>query len=91
MRVFAALFVALVSSSLAEDVTVKVEKGTVKGVREDGEESGKYYYAFRGVRYAQPPTGKLRFKVRSCKKWYLSKYNSIKNNLSLFKSNPLIC
>lgn len=52
----------LVASSLAEDVTVTTEKGSVKGVREDHDQ-GQYYYAFKGIRYAQPPTGKLRFKV----------------------------
>ncbi len=57
------LFCALLSAVAAEDVTVKTDKGVVKGLRED-HEHGQYYYAFKGVRYAQPPTGKLRFKVK---------------------------
>ena len=50
--------------ALGEDVTIRLEKGTVKGVRED-HDMGQYYYAFKGIRYAAPPTDKLRFKVRA--------------------------
>jgi hypothetical protein len=49
-------------AALAEDISVKMDKGTVKGIRVD-HDMGQYYYSFRGVRYAQAPTGKLRFKV----------------------------
>ena len=47
---------------MAEEMKVKTDKGTVKGVRVD-HDFGQYYYSFRGVRYAQAPVGKLRFKV----------------------------
>ncbi len=53
---------ACLAVTSCEDVKVKTDKGAVKGVREDHDE-GQYYYAFKGIRYAQPPTGKLRFKV----------------------------
>ena len=46
----------------AEEITVKSYKGAVKGVRID-HDFGQYYYAFRGIRYAKAPVGKLRFKV----------------------------
>jgi carboxylesterase type B len=49
-------------AALAEDISVKMDKGTVKGIRVD-HDMGQYYYSFRGVRYAQAPTGKLRFKA----------------------------
>jgi len=45
----------------AEEMTVQSHKGAVKGVRID-HDFGQYYYAFRGVRYAKAPVGKLRFK-----------------------------
>ncbi len=48
----------------AEKVTVKISKGTIKGGRVD-HDFGQYYYAFKGIRYAKPPTGELRFKVSS--------------------------
>ena len=54
--------IAWATLALAEEMTVKVEKGNVKGVRID-HDFGQYYYSFRGIRYAQAPTGKLRFKV----------------------------
>jgi len=46
----------------AEEMTVQSHKGAVKGVRID-HDFGQYYYAFRGIRYAKAPVGKLRFKA----------------------------
>lgn len=60
MKVF--LSVCLLASLVwGEDVVLKTEKGNVRGKRMDGD-FGQYYYSFRGIRYAQAPTGKLRFK-----------------------------
>ena len=52
---------ALVKSQ-DDKVIVKIDQGTVKGLKvvTDGLE----YLSFRGIRYAQPPVGPLRFKVR---------------------------
>ncbi len=52
------------SLACAEEMTVKGEKGAIKGVRID-HDFGQYFYAFRGIRYAKAPVGKLRFKVRT--------------------------
>ena len=46
-----------------KNIVLKTQKGNVRGKRVDAE-MGAYYYSFRGIRYAQAPTGKLRFKVR---------------------------
>lgn len=54
------LFVA--SLACAEEITVKGDKGAIKGVRID-HDFGQYFYAFRGIRYAKAPVGKLRFKA----------------------------
>lgn len=40
---------------------MKTDKGNIRGLRVDTDQ-GIYYYSFRGVRYAQPPVGSLRFK-----------------------------
>ena len=62
MKVF--LSVCLLASLVwGEDIVLKTEKGNVRGKRMDGD-FGQYYYSFRGIRYAQAPTGKLRFKVK---------------------------
>lgn len=49
------------SLACAEEITVKGDKGAIKGVRID-HDFGQYFYAFRGIRYAKAPVGKLRFK-----------------------------
>jgi len=54
--------VLLATVAFAEEVSVKTDKGSVKGIRQD-HDFGQYYYSFRGIRYAQTPTGKLRFKA----------------------------
>merc|ERR1711892_229636 len=46
----------------AEDVTVMLDKGKLKGERMDYD-FGQYYYAFKGVPYAKPPVKELRFKA----------------------------
>jgi len=56
-----ALACLAISATIAEEITVKTNKGAVKGVRID-HDFGQYYYSFRGIRYAQAPVGKLRFK-----------------------------
>merc|ERR1712013_485262 len=44
----------------AEDVTVMLNKGKLKGERMDYD-FGQYYYAFKGIPYAKPPVKELRF------------------------------
>lgn len=43
--------------------TVKVQQGRMQGIRIKNVDGSSYYYAFRGIPYAKPPVGKLRFKV----------------------------
>ena len=47
---------------MAEDVTVMLSKGKLKGERMDYD-FGQYYYAFKGIPYAKPPVKELRFQV----------------------------
>merc|ERR1719232_2200768 len=56
------LITALVSLTTAEDVTVSVVSGKLRGERVDYD-FGQYYYAFKGVPYAKPPVQDLRFKA----------------------------
>ena len=62
------------SLACAEEITVKGKKGAIKGVRID-HDFGQYFYAFRGIRYAKAPVGKLRFKVCSNSPFFLSSVN----------------
>ena len=43
-------------------VTVTVAQGTLAG-REETSKCQKTFYSFRGIPYAKPPVGPLRFKV----------------------------
>ncbi|XP_057336605.1 juvenile hormone esterase-like [Microplitis mediator] len=40
---------------------VEVEHGQVKGIRDKNVDGIHYFYAFRGIPYAKPPIGELRF------------------------------
>ena len=55
-------FLLILGLASAEEVTVRLDDvGTIRGSRVD-QEMGEYYYAFKGIRYAAAPTGKLRFR-----------------------------
>jgi len=54
----------------AERPTVTVEQGTLQGVKLSTV-WGKEYLAFRGIPYARPPVGKLRFQAS----WFLCAYS----------------
>lgn len=44
-------------------VEVKVQQGVLSGEQLTTDPDGTPYYSFKGIPYAQPPLGKLRFKV----------------------------
>nr|QEA03473.1 carboxylesterase [Plodia interpunctella] len=64
------IFLLLIADVALHTVQVKVEQGTVIGIRLSTVFEKKLYYAFYGVPYAQPPVGELRFKdPKPAKKW----------------------
>merc|ERR1719150_3674772 len=54
------LLASLLAGIMAEDVTITLNKGKLKGERMDYE-FGQFYYAFKGIPYAKPPVKELRF------------------------------
>merc|ERR1712168_1500367 len=54
------VIVGTIVLATAEDVTVMLNKGKLKGERMDYD-FGQYYYAFKGIPYAKPPVKELRF------------------------------
>lgn len=42
---------------------VETQLGQIRGVRSVSFLNNEVYYSFKGIRYAKPPLGKLRFKV----------------------------
>lgn len=47
---------------MSEQLIVETKAGKVRGARQTNFE-GDEFYAFRGVPYAKPPVGQLRFQV----------------------------
>lgn len=43
--------------------TVETENGTVRGILSETLYHQKQYYSFKGIPFAKPPVGELRFKV----------------------------
>ena len=57
-----ALLLLLAPSAYQEDsLLVRLPEGAVRGVRELSE-SGRPFHSFYGIRYAEPPTGRLRLR-----------------------------
>ncbi|XP_069669062.1 juvenile hormone esterase-like [Periplaneta americana] len=54
---------------MSETVTVTIAQGELRG-RQEVSKCGQTYYSFRGVPYAKPPVGPLRFKApQPCDAW----------------------
>ena len=43
-------------------ITVKIQEGTLRGEKLESVRGGSYF-SFKGIPYAKPPIGDLRFKV----------------------------
>lgn len=50
--------------ALSDSIIVRTAQGKVRGTMMESY-TGKSFFAFRGVRYAESPTGDYRFKVPS--------------------------
>ncbi|XP_063218438.1 uncharacterized protein LOC134528616 [Bacillus rossius redtenbacheri] len=48
--------------TMAEFVTVDISQGRLRGKRVTSDATGSTFYSFRGIPYAKPPLGPLRFK-----------------------------
>ena len=63
---FAAAFAGFAASQ--DNPVVRTKLGEIKGSFMESR-LGKRIYSFRGIRYAKPPTGQRRFKVRILKRF----------------------
>lgn len=48
-----------------DSIIVKTKSGEIEGIAEHTILDRREFYSFRGIPYAQPPIGELRFKVSS--------------------------
>lgn len=58
------LFACILSGTVADERVVNTTNGQVRGLSDRTQRINVDYYSFRGIPYAKPPTGDLRFKVR---------------------------
>lgn len=61
---FVTLFIAVNCVSADHYKTVETLNGLVRGVQNKTLLKGVSFYAFKGIPYAKPPIGDLRFKVK---------------------------
>ncbi|CAG9773114.1 unnamed protein product [Ceutorhynchus assimilis] len=61
-RMVPILFFAVISLCWADDLTLTISDGQLKGTQK-WSYAGKSYYAFYSIPYAKPPTGSLRFQA----------------------------
>lgn len=54
--------VALIFDTAFCEIEVQITKGSLKGLTLKSR-NGRSYYSFRGIPYAKPPIGELRFEV----------------------------
>ncbi|XP_072387108.1 esterase FE4-like isoform X4 [Diabrotica undecimpunctata] len=84
------LFPIFIGGSCKEKPVIKLSDGSIQGIRETSD-SGKSYYAFREIPYAEPPIGKLRFSEPiPPKKWKGVKETVNITKICLTKLPPLI-
>ncbi|KAJ8725241.1 hypothetical protein PYW07_016199 [Mythimna separata] len=62
MKALCAIILIIVQVVLSHGVQVQVEQGKLEGELLDLVTKDGQYYSFKGIPYAQPPIGKLRFK-----------------------------
>lgn len=48
-----------------DEITVETRAGKVRGKKDNSESVGLEFFSFKGIPYARPPLGKLRFRVSS--------------------------
>ena len=82
---FLFLLISLINLTFSYNtILIKTNDGTVKGVKETALYSSDQYYAFRGIPYAQPPVGDLRFLVRVIDVFWIKIFSLI-TNIIIFK------
>lgn len=62
-RISALLTFCLVCGQDVVYKTVETDKGSVRGIQRETLVHKRKFYSFKGIPYAKPPVGKLRFKV----------------------------
>lgn len=57
------VFQSAIGINKTPNLVVQTEYGKVRGITDYTMYDNRTFYSFRGIPYAKPPVGKLRFKV----------------------------
>ncbi len=63
MNFILAFLLLVLHGVVSEDIIAKTPIGSIKGLKASVAGENFNFYEFKGIRYAKPPTGPLRFKV----------------------------
>lgn len=86
----AALICAISSIAADEYKVIETINGQVRGVQKTTLLKNIKYYSFKGIPYAKPPVGELRFKVNNLLYWKFAHLQIFRRSFKFLAINPQI-
>ncbi|XP_044018738.1 esterase FE4-like [Aphidius gifuensis] len=88
-NLFLLFFIFVNAKGSKIEVEVETDSGKFKGLADTTTRLGKKIYSFRGIRYAEPPTGPLRFKPAVLINKYKNTFDATEDGPACPQPGPL--